>query len=222
MDEQAAYGLGLLGDGRQRPGRRRAGRHEPQFVRRSESQSGRRRSRRRRRRGRRNGDTAQQPDLVRAVQASGLRTPLDGRVHLEHRHLDGVDRARHLRDQAHQSGRVDRNGRRRGLPADRVPQPDRWCARRSLFAALAHDRHEPVPDRAGRGCSPCCSWSATRRRRSSPSSRSATASRLHSGSRRFRPCSPISCRSRTFPARSRCRRRNTTSAASSVPRSPAS
>ena len=78
--------------------------------------------------------------------------------------------------EAHAPGRVDRHGRGRRVPADRVLQPDRRRARRPVPAPAAADRHEPGPDRRWRRCSPCCSSSATRRRRSSRSSRSATAS----------------------------------------------
>ena len=129
LDERAAYGLAcaVMVDNAQ--ARRRARGHDARSSR-SGSPSGRRASGRRRVGGEATvggGRAAQAAHLVRAVAPSGVRAPLDRRVRLEHRHVDGVDRARHLRDQAHRT-------RPRGPARSRRP---RSCRSRSSARSAA-------------------------------------------------------------------------------------
>ena len=179
--------------------------------------------------GRRSGGTASRRRRsaplrrARAAPSPRVRAALDRRVRLEHRHVDGDARARHLRAEAHRSGRVDGHDRGGRVRADRVLRADRRRARRPLPAQAAPHDHDASCRPGWPRCSRCCS------RIGHPSPlvahgdrRSATASAPGSASPRSRRSSPTSFRSRISPARSRCRRRSTTSAASSGPRSPAS
>ena len=112
---RAAYDIACAGDGRQRAGRRRARGHA--------------------RVPREAGAAVAEPIVehrasaplrrVRAAAASCVRAAVDRRVRLEHRHVDGDARARHLRDQDDARGGVDRNGR-----GGRV-RPDRASSARS-------------------------------------------------------------------------------------------
>ena len=120
--------------------------------------------------------------------------------------------------EAHRPSGVDRHGRGGRVRPDRVLRPARRRARRPLPAQVAADHHQRSSRPRSPRCSPCSSSSATRRPDQPHADRaSATASRPRSASPRSRRSSPTSCPSRTSRARSRCRRRSTTSGASSAP-----
>ena len=156
---------------------------------------------------------------ARAAPPPRVRAAVDGRVRLEHRHVDGDARARHLRARSTPArprgrGRSPRPafvpiaffGPIGGALADRFP--------RKLAADgddVRADRARDAARRAVRDRAPVAAGRSTRHRVRQRHLRRASASP------RSRRSSPTSCRSRISPARSRCRRRSTTSAASSGP-----
>ena len=143
MDETEAYALDVRRDGRERAGRRRGRGHArlPRearaFVARSLTRS---------------------PPSVRCrhglpvdrrVPAPAVRAAVDGRVRVEHRHVDGDDRDRRLRDRGDRPGRVDRRRRGRRLRPHRPARSARRCVRRPVPAPAADDDDDARADRVG-------------------------------------------------------------------------
>ena len=215
LAEAAAYDLACAGDGRQRAGRRRARRHArvPREAGAAVAETDSRPS------------TASRAgfDRVRAAAASRVRAAVDRRVRLEHRHVDGDDRARHLRqkhtDQAAWTGTVAAAafvpiaffGPIGGALADRFP--------RKLLLMIDDASCRPRSPR----CSRCCSSIGH------PSAPTITLIAFGNGIcaalgfPAFQAMLPDLVPVEDLPGRDRARRRrSTTSGASSAPRSRAS